>query len=94
MSMEEITDQTVKGRAINELQSVRTQVVDGANPDTDIAVTDITLDDTLESVMEFAAGVPTDRTATCSITSAGNIQCSVSTTGDKLIVRWWDKPRR
>lgn len=90
--LESVTKDTLKGKAIKELQSLRTEVVDGDSADTDIPVANITTRDTLESVIEFAAGVPTDRTAACSITSDGNIQCTADTTGDKLVVRWWDKP--
>ena len=77
--------------AIAELQSKKISVVAGAAADTDIAVTGIEVGDALGSVIEFASGVPTDRTATTSVTSAGNIQCSEITTGDVLLVEWYDK---
>lgn len=75
--------------AIAELQSKRTEVLAGAAADTDIAVAGIALGDKIGSAIEWAAGVPTDRTATTTVTSDGNIQCSVATTGDQLVVEWY-----
>lgn len=65
-------------------------LVDGADADTNIAVTGIKEGDDLLMVLEFATSTndPTDRSATCSITSDGNIQCTVATTSDKLFVCW------
>ena len=79
------------GHAIAELQSKKVEVLAGAAADTDIAITGIEVGDKLGSVIEFAAGVPTDRTATTSVTSDGNIQCTVATTGDVLVVEWYNK---
>lgn len=79
--------------AIAELQALQTATVAGAAAATNIAISGITTQDTIESVVEFAAGVPTDRTAEASITSDGNIQLSTTdTTGDVLLVRWYQKP--
>lgn len=75
--------------AIRQLQRPLVAVVAGAAADTNIAVSGIATDDVITEAIEFAAGVPTDRTATTSITSAGNIQCSVDTTGDTLVVRYY-----
>lgn len=77
--------------AIAELQSKKTEVLAGAAADTDIAVTGIEVGDAIGSAIEFAAGVPTDRTGSVAVTSNGNIQCSVDTTGDTLIVEWYNK---
>lgn len=77
---------------IRELQSLKVEVLAGAAADTNIAVTGIAVDDTLLSVIEFVAGVPTDRTANASITSAGNIQVDVSTAGNSLQLMWFGKP--
>ena len=68
-------------------------VVAGDSAETDIPITGIKTTDVLMSVIEIAATtiVPTDRTATSAITSAGNIQCTDDTTGDVLLVYWWDK---
>jgi hypothetical protein len=65
-------------------------LVDGANADTNIAVTGIKESDSLLFCLEFATSTndPTDRTSTTSITSDGNIQCSVATNSDKLLVVW------
>jgi len=79
----------------NELNTKAFQVatVAGAGADTNIAVSGITVNDKLLAVIEIATstGIPTDRTGTTSITSAGNIQCTVSTSSDKLIVLWLKK---
>lgn len=77
--------------AIAELQSKKIEILAGTTADTDIAVTGIAVGDALGSVIEFASGVPTDRTATTSVTSAGNIQCSDITTGNVLLVEWYNK---
>ncbi len=65
-------------------------LVDGAGASTNIAVTGITTADELQLVLEVATSTndPTDRTATSSITSNGNIQCTDATTSDKLLVIW------
>jgi|SaaInlStandDraft_3_1057020.scaffolds.fasta_scaffold00483_3 hypothetical protein len=77
---------------LNEMntKAFRSATVAGAGADTNMAVTGILTTDKLWSVIEIATttGIPTDRTSTTSITSDGNIQCSVATTGDKLIVLW------
>jgi len=65
--------------------------VAGASADTNIAISGIATEDVLISVIEFASGVPTDRTSTTSITSAGNIQCTVDTSSDHLIVHYLDR---
>jgi hypothetical protein len=64
-------------------------LVAGAAANTNIAVAGIKRRDLLLSVIENAAGTLTDRTATTSITSDGNIQCTVDTTGDQLLVYWF-----
>lgn len=68
------------------------ELVDGAATSTNIAVSGITTSDTLVMVLEQAdsTALPTDRTATTSITSAGNIQCTATTENDKLLVLWHD----
>lgn len=67
-------------------------IVNGAGAATNIAVSGIATEDTLIFVHECAAssGAPTDRTAQCTITSAGNIQCSQATTSDKLAILYHD----
>jgi hypothetical protein len=78
--------------AIAELQSKKIEILDGAGADTDIAITGIAVGDTIGSAIEYVAGVPTtDRTATTAVTSAGNIQCSAATTGNVLLVEWYNK---
>ena len=68
------------------------QLVNGDTASTNIAVTGITTSDILVHVIEEAvtSAVSTDRTSVASITSAGNIQLSASTSADKLHVLWVD----
>jgi hypothetical protein len=68
-------------------------LVTGAAGDTNMAVTGIKTTDEIVRCLEFATSTndPTDRTATTSITSDGNIQCSVATTNDKLDLIWIDR---
>lgn len=72
--------------------SLQCAVVSGANASTNIAVTGITTSDTLIQVLEFSAThyLPNDRTKQCSITSAGYIQCTLTTASDVLWVLWHD----
>jgi hypothetical protein len=76
---------------IKELQGLTVTVVAGAGANANIGIAAIATEDTLVSVIEFIAGVPTSRTATTAITTAGNIQCSVATTGNALVVTWFNK---
>lgn len=73
--------------------NLKMEIVTGANANTNIAVAGITTEDQLVAVIEHDAtsALPTDRTSTTSITSNGNIQCTVSTATDKLVVWWIDK---
>jgi len=73
-------------------------LVDGDSANTDIAVADkdgnnIDTEDALFAVLEKTAstGAVVDRTATSSITSDGNIQCTAATDGDQLIVMWMSR---
>lgn len=73
-------------------------LVDGTTATTNIAVadkdgTDIDTDDALFAVIEHATttGAVTDRTAQCTITSDGNIQCSQDTSSDQLSVMWMSR---
>ena len=63
----------------------------GANADTDIAVAGIEVSSTIVFCLELAttSNDPTDRTATTSVTSKGNIQCSASTASDSLLLLWY-----
>jgi len=68
-------------------------VVSGAGADTNIAITGIVTDDRLVCVLELDGtdyNIVADRTSTSSITSDGNIQCTASTSGNKLFVLWND----
>lgn len=77
---------------IKELQGLTTVVVAGAGANTNIAIAGIKTTDTIQSCLEFAAGVPANRTSVTSITSAGNIQLTASTTGSTLVVTYFKKP--
>lgn len=77
---------------IKELQGLTTNIGDGTTAATNIAVAGIALEDTLQSVIMFAGGVPSDVTSEASITSAGNIQLSTTdSTGNKLLITWFNK---
>jgi len=62
--------------------------VDGAAADTNMAISGILTTDTIVAATEvtITTAALVDRTGTTSITSAGNIQCSVDTTSDHLLV--------
>ena len=80
------------GHALKELQSLKTEVLDGAAAVTNIAVTGIAVGDTIQSAVMYAAGVPSNVTAEVSITSAGNIQLATTdSTSNKLVVNWFGK---
>lgn len=78
--------------AVKEVQRLKQVVVAGAGANTNIAIAGIALADVLVGVVELVPATPAlvSRTATTTITSAGNIQCSVSTVGSQLIVTYFD----
>lgn len=84
---------TSLGNALGELQRLKVSVATGAGASTNIAVAGIVTTDTLISVIEVPAATTTlvDRTSTTTITSSGNIQCSASTSGNQVLVYWFDK---
>jgi hypothetical protein len=69
-------------------------VVNGAAANTNIAVAGIKPEDKVWKVLEFvtAAAIATlaDRTSVLTVISDGNIQFSVVTTGNALVVIWLD----
>lgn len=74
---------------------IRFALVSGDTANTNIATADeagndILLGDTIIACIELVQtdNTPTDRTSTTVVTSNGNIQCSVSTANDTLVV-WW-----
>lgn len=71
-------------------ENIQIDIVAGAAADTDIAIANIKTTDQLKAVIESAVStaVLTDRFSTTTITSDGNIQCSVATDTDTLIVIW------
>lgn len=73
---------------------IKVNVLAGASASTNIAVTGIATEDTIIGCFEFATAAAiatlTDRTATTSITSAGNIQCTDDTSSDALLLIWHD----
>ena len=96
MPLENITPFTIKGAAINELQSLKKDVLAGTTAATNIALAGATVKrSTVKSVLAFNPLGPSfaDLTAEASIASDGNLQLSTTdTTGQKLIVEWYDKP--
>jgi hypothetical protein len=69
---------------------LRIDTVNGAANGSSIAVSGITTNDQLLSVVEFASGVPSDRSEYFAIEKDGYIQGSYDTTGDKLVITWRD----
>jgi hypothetical protein len=69
---------------------IKSALVTGAGANTNIAVTGIKKGDHLIIVLESAvtSAILNDRTAQASITSDGNIQISVTTASDKILVFW------
>lgn len=98
-------DLTTLLAAVFELQRMKWTLVAGNTAVTNIAIAGIALVDTIAFVMQIDIAVDTgtsatgnkvqdviDRTSEAAITSAGNIQLSTTnTTGDKLLVVWFDK---
>lgn len=77
-----------------ELQGRTKAIAAGTTSSTNIAVAGITLEDTIESVVEIdiAGDAVVDRTSEASITSDGNIQLDTTdTTGSHLLIEWMDK---
>jgi hypothetical protein len=66
-------------------------VATGAAANTNIAVAGLKTNDLLIAVIEVPASTTTmvDRTAVSSITSAGNIQSTVTTAGNQVLVFYW-----
>lgn len=75
--------------ALNELQGLTTLVVDGAAANTNIAVGGLGATDHVQSVVQYAAGVPS--VLTPSAQTAGNLQFASATTGNKLVVTFYKK---
>ena len=95
MALENVTQHTDRGAAINELQGLKTAVVAGALAVTNIPVAGISMADTIRSALMFTAGVPSDVTAEVSIPSAGNIQLATTdSTGNQLVVDYFVKPNK
>lgn len=73
---------------------IKVNVLNGAAANTNIAVSGISTEDTIIACLEFATAAAiatlTDRTSTTSITSDGNIQCTVDTSSDALLLIWHD----
>lgn len=77
--------------AVREVQGLKQVVVNGAAANTNIAIAGIATVDKLIGVIEVPASAAlVDRTSVASITSAGNIQLTQVTTGNQLIVTYFD----
>lgn len=76
-------------KALLELQSLKTVVIDGAAADTDIAVAGIKTTDTIQSAIMYDAGVPSDVKANVAITAAGKVQTDVSTASKKIVLSYY-----
>lgn len=81
-------------KILKELQSaVVPTLLTGAGANTNIALAGAQVGATILRVLEVpTAAVMVDRTSVASITSAGNLQLTVATTGNQLLV-WWTNPQ-
>lgn len=82
------TDTELPG-ILQELRGLTTVVVDGAAANTNIAVAGLGATDHVQSVLQFASGVPSKLTP--SAQTAGNLQFAAATTGNKLVVNFYKK---
>lgn len=75
--------------------NIKVAVLVGAAANTNIAVAGIEMEDEIVACIDFATAAAistmTDRTATTTITSSGNIQCSISTATNGLLLFWCDR---
>lgn len=83
-----LSDGLLKG-ILGELRGLTTLVVDGAAANTNIAVAGLKADDHIQSVVQYAAGVPSILTP--SAQTAGNLQFAAVTTSNKLVVTFYKK---
>lgn len=81
-------DTQLKG-VLQELRGLTTVVVDGAAANTNIAVAGLGATDHVQSVVQYASGVPS--VLTPSAQTAGNLQFAGATTGNKLVVTFYKK---
>lgn len=100
MSLETLTPETLKGRAINELQGLSKVLLAGTTANTNIPVAGLKLNDTIHSILAHdpnagGAGVGgfVDVTSEGVILTAGNLQLdTTNTTGFQLILEFYAKP--
>ena len=92
--MKKVSRDTVKGKAIIELQGLKTKVLTGvAIANTDIAVTGIKTADTIQSALLYTGGAPSDITSTVTITAAGKIRSSAITgAANQVVLSYWVSP--
>lgn len=81
-------DSELKG-VLQELRGLTTLVVAGAAANTNIAVTGLGATDHVQSVVQYASGVPS--VLTPSAQTAGNLQFASATTGNQLVVTFYKK---
>jgi len=71
---------------------LRLNVAAGAASGVLIVVTDMARGDQIHSVVDYAAGVPTDRTAGVESVEAGGFKLGTgSASGNKVVVTWLDR---
>lgn len=87
LALDEATDLVA---AITELQGLKIDVLAGAGAGVSIPLAGILTTDTILGVLMFAAGVPTKR-VDFSIPTNGNVAIAGATTGNVLVVLWWNK---
>ena len=89
--MQKIARDTLKGKAINQLQKLKTVVVAGvAAANTDINVTGVKKGDTVQSAILYTAGVPSDVTTGFTINADGKFRSTGATgAGNQLVISYW-----
>lgn len=93
--LDQLSKDTLKGRAINELQSLQAIVVAGGGAGADLTATGLKVaDSTLAAVLRYVAGVPTANLLDeASVTADNTLVCATTnTTGNVLVVWFWNKP--
>lgn len=83
-----LTDGTLR-KILQQVQGITTTVVAGAAADTDIALAGVEATGTLQSVIMYNGGVPSDVTADASITEADVIQLTSDSSGNTLVVTYF-----
>ncbi len=93
MGLEDITEHTIKGAAIRELQGLQCVVVAGDTANTNIPVAGATVKKTTLVAVNASDGtsgiLEANRVAEAAVTSDGNIQLDTTNTTGKILAVWF-----